>query len=279
MVVVGYMANNLLPMRLGEVVRAYLLGSREGVEKTTALTTILLERVFDGLTLILLALSVAYFVPLDRPLGEFGVRLGVSPLMVVGLVASPFVLVLVGLFTISKRPSLVHGISEVVIRVAPTGWGDKIGKLGSKVLIGLQVLQSPQRIFVLVLLSIPIWMAESTMYYLIAFAFALDLPFYIFVFVTSVANLAITIPSTGGGVGPFEWATKVSLVALGLDAVSATGYAIVLHAALLLPVTLLGLLFLWAQSLSVGDLIRRSGTSRSRHMDSSPTLFDGDSSS
>ena len=58
-VTIGYMANNILPMRLGELVRSYYLGEREGVSKTAALATVLAERVFDALTLLLMIAAVA----------------------------------------------------------------------------------------------------------------------------------------------------------------------------------------------------------------------------
>ena len=71
-VVVGYMANNILPVRLGEVVRAYYVGEREKVSKVAALATIAVERVFDGLTLLFFAAVVSLFLPLVAPLQELG---------------------------------------------------------------------------------------------------------------------------------------------------------------------------------------------------------------
>src|SRR5207249_8500195 len=64
-VVIGYMANDVLPARLGEVVRAYVLGEQEGVPKSTALATILVERMFDGISMLLFVASVGLFIPLN----------------------------------------------------------------------------------------------------------------------------------------------------------------------------------------------------------------------
>ena len=61
-VIVGYMANNVLPLRTGELVRAYVLGRRYGVRKTTSLATIAIERLFDGLTMLAFMLSATAFV-------------------------------------------------------------------------------------------------------------------------------------------------------------------------------------------------------------------------
>ena len=72
MVVVGYMANNLLPLRIGEVVRSYYVGEREGVSKTAALATILIERLMDALTLIVFVAVIAVFVPLTAVAEGFG---------------------------------------------------------------------------------------------------------------------------------------------------------------------------------------------------------------
>ena len=87
-VVVGYMANNLLPMRLGELVRSYHVGEREGVSKTSALMTIFIERILDALTLLFFIAIIALFVPLAGLAEALGEKTGVAwPLLVVALSA------------------------------------------------------------------------------------------------------------------------------------------------------------------------------------------------
>jgi len=275
-VVMGYMANNLLPVRLGELVRAYLLGQREGISKATALATILLERVFDGLVLILMGLALALFLPLGRPLADVSRELRVPPAFVAISIILPFLLVLGLLVAITVYPRLASRLGRVILRLVPLSYRTRTQRVGTMFLEGLQVLRSGSRTIGLVSLSVPIWLAEAAMYYLVMFAFSLDQPFAVALFITSAANLAIIVPSTGGGVGPFEWAAKVSLVALGVDDALATAYAIALHAALLIPVTLLGLVMLWLQNLSLKELTRRPVAAWQDGTGVSPAASDGE---
>jgi uncharacterized membrane protein YbhN (UPF0104 family) len=68
---------------------------------------------------------------------------------------------------------------------------------------------------------------------------------------TSASNLGLTVPSTGGGIGPFEFFAKLALVYSGVTAATATSFVIILHIALLAPVTILGLFMLWSDNLSI----------------------------
>ena len=90
-VVVGYMANNLLPLRLGELVRSYYVGEREGISKTASLATILVERVLDALTLLFFIAVISLFAPVAGLAKTFGDQTGVAwPLLVVAL-SVPFI--------------------------------------------------------------------------------------------------------------------------------------------------------------------------------------------
>ena len=95
------------------------------------------------------------------------------------------------------------------------------------------------------------------MYYIISLGFRIDVPFQGWLLTTSTSNLATSLPSSAGAVGPFEYATRLTLQALDVAGEEAAAYALVLHMALLIPVTLLGLFFLWMQNVSFREIIRR----------------------
>ncbi len=249
-VVIGYMANNLLPVRLGELVRAYFLGTKENVSKTTALATIVVERTFDGVTLLLFAMALAMFLPMQKAFA------GLGPLLVV-LVIAAFIVVFGALVLVASSRRFTDGMVSLGLRVVPKGQREKARSLVTRFVEGLESMRSPGKILALLLLSVPVWLTEAVMYYTISLGFGLNQLFTVILLVTAAANLAITAPSTGGGIGPFELATKVVLVAFGQEASLATAYAIVLHATLLIPVTLLGLLFLWTENLTLGEIARR----------------------
>ena len=267
-VVVGYMANNLLPVRLGEVVRAYYLGERERVSKVSSLATIAVERVFDGLTLLFLAAVVSLFLPLVGLLQGLSERAGVSWVLLALAMSMPFVLVAAFMVLASYSPRWFEVVLERLIAVLPAPLRAKASGLIGMFIGGLAVLQHPRRLLVVFLLSLPVWLAEALMYYLLAFSFDLHSVFDVtelvgvILLVTAVANLAISIPTAGGGIGAFEVAAAATLSLLGADETTSGAFAILVHLALLVPVTLLGLLYLWTDRTSLGRLTRESTADR-----------------
>lgn len=255
-VIVGYMANNLLPFRLGELVRSFFLSQREGVSKTAGLATIILERVFDGVGLLILALSVWPFLPISDVLSDFADDIGMPIALLIVAVVGPFVVALALFFSAGAYPAFGRKIVTLLMKFVPRTLKAPVESILLKFLEGLASLRSPKRVLALLLLTFPIWFAEGTMYWLISFGFDVDQPFHGMMLVTSTSNLA-TVLSTPGGVGPFEYATTVTLEGLDTLAPAAAAFAIVLHAALLAPVTLVGLVVLWMHNLSLGDLARQ----------------------
>jgi uncharacterized membrane protein YbhN (UPF0104 family) len=107
-------------------------------------------------------------------------------------------------------------------------------------------------------MSVLSWTLEATMYYIVALAFDIHEPFYVFLLLTAAANLAIAIIASQGGVGPFELVVKETLVAFGVAEGVASAYAIGLHALLLFPIIALGLFFIWSMKLTFGDMLKPS---------------------
>ncbi|MBI4282736.1 MAG: flippase-like domain-containing protein [Chloroflexi bacterium] len=265
-VVVGYMANNLLPVRLGEVVRAYYLGQKEKVSTVSTLATIVVERVSDGLALLFLAAVVSLFLPLFGLLQGLGERAGIPWVLLALAMSMPFLLIAAFMVVASYSPPWLETLVDKTAGVLPAGIRSRVRGLVQLFIDGLAVLQSPRRLLVVFLLSLPVWLMEALMYYIIAFSFGLDHVFSLMemagvvLLVTSVANLAISVPAAGGGIGTFEVAAAATLSLLGAEGSTAGAYTIVLHTALLVPVTLLGLVYLWLDKMSLGQLTRESRT-------------------
>ena len=260
-VVVGYMANNLLPVRLGEVVRSYYLGQREGVSKSAALATIVLERVFDGLTLLLLLAAAALVLPVGGLVQDLAERSGIPVyLLVLGAVA-PFVSVLALMMTTARWPGWPVRALAPLTRRLPVKVGLSLVELTGLFITGLASLRELRRVQMLLLLSLPVWLLEASMLYVIGFSFELQEHFgnqvemaAVILAVTATSNLATSLPSSQGGIGPFEFFAIGTLVVLGVSAPVATAYTITMHVALLLPVVVVGLATLWWQHISFRDL-------------------------
>ncbi len=265
-VVVGYMANNLLPMRLGELVRSYYVGEREGISKTAALTTIFVERVLDALILLFFILVIALFVPLSGVAEGFGERSGIAwPLLVVGL-SAPFVLVFGALVLFALYPVGTRALALKLARPLPEKFENTLTGLIDMFLHGLMPLRNPKTLAALFALSAPIWLFEAGLFLFTGLAFGMYSSFdnlgeiaVAMVLVTGIANIGSSVPAAPGGIGLFELVARETLVLMPLASIDrpvAGGFAAVVHLALLLPMIVLGQLFLWVEHLSLRKLSR-----------------------
>lgn len=251
-VTIGFMANNVLPFRAGEVVRAYALSARYQVRKSAALATIAIERIFDGLTMLLFMLVASLSIALTSDLRW--VAFSASVLF-------PLLTLMLALFVFA--PGLRDWAIDLSVRLLPGRVGSRVEQMAHSFFEGLGILKRRQDLVLVALTSLLAWLLEASMYLLIAQGFDLDVAPLAILMVTAVANLATLIPSSPGYVGPFE--TGVLLVlngALGIERELALSYAIVVHAALYFPVTILGLVFWWRESLSWRDVRRTDGVMR-----------------
>ena len=271
-VVVGYMANNLLPMRLGELVRSYYVGDREGISKTSALATIFVERVLDALTLLFFISAIALFVPLAGLAEAFGDRWGVPwPLLVVAFTV-PFVVAFGTLLLVAFFPARAAEVAMVLIRPLPQRFEAPLRELIDLFLEGLIPLRSPRTLALLLLMSVPIWLFEAGLFFLVGFSFGLDNVFdnlgemaVAAVLVTAIANIGSSVPAAPGGIGLFELIARETLVFLPLatvDRAVAGAFAAVAHLALLLPMIFLGQVFLWTGHISLRRLSRAQGAAQ-----------------
>lgn len=245
--IIGYMANDVLPFRIGELARAYLLGQTEQISKASTLVTIVLERIFDGVTMLLFIGVASFFLPLEE---------WIRTMLLIGSVMFATVVVVL-VMVASFRERFDHLIHRLLQRL-PERWGARGLKLIDSFFHGLSVLRNPVDAFLALLFSILAWACEAGMYAVIALGFGIALTFPVFILTTAVANLVTIVPSTPGYVGVFHAAVKAVLTFFGVEANLATSYAFFLHAMLIVPVVLLGLVLMWRLGLSLGQLQKRS---------------------
>lgn len=244
-VVIGFTINNILPGKLGLVARAHMVGEREGISKVASGTSILLDQLFDGVALLFFVAVVSLLVPL--------------PGWVRGIVTvvSVVYLGLLGLFWLLVTfPEAAKRLARPINRRLPPLWQTKAAAWAELCLLGLHTLRSPGRIALVFLLSTLVWLMESSMFYLIALAFHLSLSFYIVVLVVAIANIMAVIPALPGGIGPFEYFGKQTLLVFEVTESTATAYMAVAHFVLLLPITLLGLFLLWRHRRPIVEVTR-----------------------
>ena len=241
-VCIGYMANNVLPLRAGELVRAYALSTRHQVRKSASLATIAVERIFDGLTMLLFFTVASLSIALNNDLRT-----------VFNLAVILFTIVTAGILMIVFLPSYRDRIVAAVFERLPDRIGERVEPMAYAFIEGLSILRRRNEVLGVGLASICAWLLEASMYLMIAQAFDMDISPFGILMITAVANLATLIPSSPGYVGAFEYGVILVLAGpLGFERELALSYAVVVHAALYLPVTLLGFIFWWRESLSWG---------------------------
>ena len=259
-VIIGYTANNLLPARLGEIVRAYYLARKSPVRDSTALATIAVERVYDGITLLTLggiAIALLGFGEEFISIADFH-QSKIFYLGLGGVVIFGVALACVTLSASSSIPRLVN----ILLAISPERVRPAFKRNFQWFIDGLNVSNTPRRHIGIFIWSCPIWLLESSMYLLIAYSFHIDQGFeslfpliWIMVLLTTTSNLATAIPSSIGGIGPFEIVAQQTLIIFGINATTAGIYAAFLHLiALWLPITLIGLSILWHQNWSLTNI-------------------------
>lgn len=232
-VVMGYMGNNILPFRLGEALRAYVLWRREHIHIGTSLTTAVLERLFDGVTMVLFVLFGLLFVPLSF----FFQRL-------VTIASIVFFGALIVFLSLAARPQLLHAIAHRIIEaVVPSRFRSTLFGLVEGVIAGLESLRSGRDVLVVFGVTVIVWLIEGLKYWLVSFAFDLQLPYYGILLMAGVVNLLTALPSLPGYIGTFEGGGVQTLEIIGVPSGPAASYILVLHAILLIPVTALGAFF------------------------------------
>jgi len=245
--IVGYMANNLLPARAGEVVRAYILGEREHVSRTGTFGTIAVERLFDGCTLVLLLLVSGLWVGFED--GKLEAIAVASTILFVVAVTAFYILTLSE--TRAKR------VMHQLVKVLPRRFEDQAEHIADELVGSLRSVHDFRSLTLVVLFSFLAWTIEGAAYAVIGLGFDLNVTFAHYLLLLAASNLAIIIPTFFGGTGPFEWATKLVLVGAGVTAATASAYAVVAHAFVLIPTTILGLLIFWSFGLSFRRVARR----------------------
>ncbi len=261
-VVIGYMGNNVYPARAGEVIRAYALRRKEEVPMSSSLTTIVVERVFDGLVMLLFIFVSLPLTPM--PVWLRRVVILASPLFLGSLVlflalaASPRRVQAIASWLIQRLSAFLGRLPVVSDRLLPTSLSESGEGIVARFLAGLRFLRRGREVGLVFGISLLIWLVETVTYWCIMQGFRFRVPFHVLMLMNGVANLASIIPSSPGYVGTFDAPGIRILEGFGISGAMAAGYTLALHAALWLPITCLGFYYMWRESISWQDFTAAS---------------------
>jgi uncharacterized protein (TIRG00374 family) len=252
---IGMMANNVLPGRIGEIVRAYALARETTVPFSASFASIVVDRVFDAV-IVLLLMVAAMFAPSvpsheligGRPASNYAG----TGVFVVAVLA-------VAVYAIVFFPDRLIGLFEAFARRLAPRLEERGRRLLRSFADGLGVLRHPGRFAVVFAWALALWLVQPVAFYLMFRALGIDVPFSAAVFLQGLIVFGVAVPSTPGYFGPFEVASIAGLAIYGVSNSLAVAWALAFHILSLLPITIIGLYYLARSGLHLGELrdIRR----------------------
>lgn len=247
-VAIGFMANNILPFRAGELVRVLAASRLAGARFSSALSSIAVERVFDGLSVVAL-LSVALLasdLPPNVAVGGLSVRHAAQVAGAMGAAA------LVAAILVVAFPLAAERLVRLVL---PAGrLVDRIVGLIEGVRHGLAVLRSPTLLAGTIVWSLVLWLTNGLAFYVAFAAFGIPVGYLGSLLMQGILVFGISVQLTPGFVGQFEAAIVAALALYGVPNDLASSYAIAFHATTFLPIILLGAWSLARTPVALSDL-------------------------
>lgn len=256
-VCIGYMGNNVYPARAGEVLRSILLKQTDNVPISGSLATIVVERLFDGITILALVLLNFRQLVQIAPDAEWMQRIQTGSVFV-GAIFAVILLVFLALLFLPKQTQAVS--TWLINRLLPLKLRPKVSGILDKFIDGLRVLRSPGQTALVLALSMLVWIFEGGLYWSVMKALELDLSFMSLLLIEGVVNLVLLIPAAPGGLGTFDAAAKFMLSLFGTPPEQALGYALILRVALWIPITALGAIFFVKEGFNLSTNVQQIQT-------------------
>lgn len=264
--VIGFAALSVLPARVGDVLRPYLLARREGLPVPATFATIVMERVLDLIAVVtLLALYVWVFAdPATLP-----PRLR-APIAASSLLAALAAAALMGtMWVLATHPERTGALVAQVGRLLPQRLGSRLGGLVATFSSGFAVAREPRALGAALAWSIPLWVTLSAEAWFVTRAFGIRMPFTGSFLLQALLVIGVAVP-TPGGVGSFHEAYRIGVTTFfGASNEAAVAAAIVVHAVSFIPIVIVGLIFMTQDGLSMRRLQDMAGTARREEMPSS----------
>lgn len=232
--------NNILPLRMGDVVRALLFPKAMGITKTNAASSLIMERLFDLMTL-LICLGIGLFA-IQNTIIPPALKNYALLLTVVGGTTLLTVFLFSGSFArLSKLKSNINGSGQAKGRAA------SFFLTISNFLYDIEKMSRLRFLLIMTAISMLVWIGESGLFYFILLGFGLDANPVTGLLVMSVATLATLVPSSPGYVGPFHLAAFTVISLVGATPSQAGGYAVLVHLALWASTTIVGSVAIWSR--------------------------------
>ncbi len=253
---IGFMANNLLPARAGEVARAYAARKLTSVRFSTAFASIAVERVLDGMGVVGLFALAVWAGGFSNTTTVGGISMVAAAKAVGAVFLGAFVVAVLLVHWPDPARRLATAIAH---RVLPHRWANRVLETIEGLLAGLDALRDIGRFLRALFWTLVVWLVNGASFWLCFIAFDLDLPVSAALLVQGIIAFGVALPSSPGFFGPFEAACRLALALYGVQAERAVSYAVGYHFATFIPITVLGLWSLSRAHLHLADLRTAGG--------------------
>ena len=237
-VLIGYMGNTVLPAHLGEVFRANVIGNREKVATSSVLATVVIERLIDVLSLLVIMVATLIIYPFP----EWVTRSGY---IMFGLTIALFVC----LYLLKRQNKLIVALMEFGLKLLPKGLSAKIEEIINAFVDGINGIQRKRDYLIVLLQSISIWFFYWLSLHLIFLAFDLyntyDLTTISSVVLLVITTISVVVPSSPGYVGTYHYLCQLSLELFGVPGAVGLSYAFAAHGISVIPTAIVGFFVAW----------------------------------
>ncbi len=248
---VGFMANNLLPARVGEFARAYALSRLEPIRMTASFGSLVVERLFDMIVVVsslLLAMTLPGFPAMNAAMPD----VWRAAETILAIFAAGFVVVFIMVAWPARSVRVFEALAR---RLLPHALQRKVIDLLEGFLQGLTAIRRPVLVLRVAAWSAAVWGINALSFWIGFHAFGVHVPFSGALFLQAIIALAVSLPSVPGFFGIYEAAVRVGLVGVwGVATAPAIAFALGFHITTFIPVTLFGLFYVWRLGLTWSEV-------------------------
>ncbi|MBP8625114.1 MAG: flippase-like domain-containing protein [Syntrophorhabdales bacterium] len=239
--IIGLFINNVLPARIGEVARGYVLSRKEGLSFSFALSTVLVDRLFD-----LIGLLIITFVFFPKQ----GMPHQVSKAIYMLIIVLTLCIIIFVLLSNKKAAGLIAGWLHAVQRPVFI----KISKRLMEIQENLSRIKSPATTIYYIFIAFVQWLCMSSALYFVALTIGISISFFSIPFICALLNMGLAVPSSPGYIGVYQFILVYLLAIFDIPKSQGFTASILFHASWYIPYNILGFFLLLKEHLKIKDL-------------------------
>jgi uncharacterized protein (TIRG00374 family) len=248
--VIGYMANNILPARLGEFVRAYILARREGLKTPAVFASLVIDRLFDGFTVMLMLVITLFTINLPHGMEDAGTAVRAGGIVMFLLYAG----VIAFLFLLKLQTSRTVAVVAWFLKPLPNSLSERMVALLVSFISGIGISVKGGHLSAILLLSIMTWVCCVLPVDFVLQGFGINLPITASMFIMVLLVFAVMVPASPGFIGTYHYACYKGLSVFGISETTSVSIALIIHGTTFFPVIAAGFYHLWKEGLSFKSL-------------------------